>query len=137
MKMLSVQILRWVAEGSCYREIDKVINANFDGFSAPTGQARETHLNCFITAVFNHREIREIETGTNHASNQSITMKRSIYCARVFMFYGYCQAAKKANNTFAAFPAARFMKVLISFSPSPPPARSLRERKAMNGTPLL
>lgn len=58
-------------------------------------------------------------------------------CACFHVLYGYCQAAKKANNTFAAFSAARFMKVLISFSPSPPPARSLRERKAMNGTPLL
>lgn len=41
------------------------------------------------------------------------------------------QAARNASMTFAELSAAMFMKVPISFSPSPPPARSLSERKAM------
>jgi hypothetical protein len=47
------------------------------------------------------------------------------------------QAARKASMTLAELSAAMPMKVPISFSPSPPPARSLSERKAMYGTPLL
>ena len=45
-------------------------------------------------------------------------------------------AAKNACTTSAELLDARLMKVAIWFSPSPPPARSDSERKAMNGTPL-
>ena len=43
----------------------------------------------------------------------------------------YFQAARNARSTLAELAAAKPMKVPISFSPSPPPARSLSERKAM------
>ena len=49
----------------------------------------------------------------------------------------YCgSAAMNEVTTAAELAEARPMKVPISFAPSPPPARSDRERKAMNGTPL-
>src|SRR6218665_2789533 len=48
----------------------------------------------------------------------------------------HCQAARKASSTLAELAAANCMKVAISLSPAPPPARSLSERKAMKGTPL-
>ena len=45
-------------------------------------------------------------------------------------------ADRNASSTRAELSAAMPMKVPISFSPSPPPARSLSERNAMYGTPL-
>ena len=42
-----------------------------------------------------------------------------------------CHAARKASSTLAELSAASWKKVPSSFSPSPPPARSLSERKAM------
>ena len=45
-------------------------------------------------------------------------------------------AERNAFTISAELLNARLMKVPLSFSPSPPPARPERDRNAMNGTPV-
>ncbi|MCY1540129.1 hypothetical protein D9M68_757490 [compost metagenome] len=70
------------------------------------------------------RQRREEIAGAVHARQQHKTRQAP---GRHRHFH----AARKASMTLAELSAAMLMKVPISFSPSPPPARSLSERKAM------
>ena len=55
----------------------------------------------------------------------------------LFDIYPLSQASRNASNTRAELLAAKLRNVFISLAPSFPPARSLSERNAINGTPLL